>query len=161
MVEEGGFREDLYFRLNVIQIHLPPLRERGSDVLLLADRFMASFREEYALDLDPLDEGVRRALLAHGWPGNVRELRNAIERAVLLSDGRIREEDLFQGVPAAARGSAVLPFPASLDIIEQAAATAMVERFDGNKSAAAEALGISRSRLYRLLRQGGEDGDDV
>jgi DNA-binding NtrC family response regulator len=161
-VHAGTFREDLYFRLNVIQIHLPPLRERGSDVLLLGERFMASFGEEYGLDLDPLDEGVRRALLAHDWPGNVRELRNAIERAVLLSDGQIREADLFQGAPMARRGNEALPFPASLDEIEQAAARAMVDRFEGNKSAAADALGISRSRLYRLLRQeGGEEGDDV
>lgn len=156
-VAAGRFREDLYFRLNVVPIHLPPLRERGSDVLLLAERFLRAFAEEYDLEVAPLDEEVRRVLLAHDWPGNVRELRNALERAVLFSDGRIRAEDLFRTRPVAPAGG-LLPFPAPLSEIEQAAARAMVDRFDGNKSAAADALGISRSRLYRLLdASGGEE----
>ena len=163
-VRKGRFREDLFFRLNVVPIHLPPLRERGSDVLMLADRFLAAFAEEYELEVAPLDEDVRAALLRHPWPGNVRELRNALERAVLLSDGRIRTEDLFRETPTAAPAGA-LPFPAPLDTIERAAARAMVDRFEGNKSAAADALGISRSRLYRLLAGdgagGGEDETDV
>ena len=161
-VRDGRFREDLYFRLNVVPIHLPPLRERGSDVLLLADRFLTAFAEEYELDVAPLDDAVRRAILAHDWPGNVRELRNSLERAVLLSDGRILADDLFRATPATAPAGA-LPFPASLDAIERAAARAMVDRFQGNKSAAAEALGISRSRLYRLLDSGESDvaADDV
>ena len=161
-VRGGRFREDLFFRLNVVPIHLPPLRERGSDVLLLADRFLAAFAEEYEVEVAPLDDEVRHAILAHDWPGNVRELRNSLERAVLLSDGRIRPADLFRATPAAAPAGA-LPFPASLEAIERAAARSMVDRFQGNKSAAAEALGISRSRLYRLLEggSGGEDEDDV
>ncbi|MBW3552650.1 MAG: sigma 54-interacting transcriptional regulator, partial [Gemmatimonadetes bacterium] len=159
-VRDGRFREDLFFRLNVVPIHLPPLRERGSDVLLLAERFLAAFAEEYELEVAPLDDEVRRAILAHDWPGNVRELRNSLERAVLLSDGRIRPEDLFRATPTAAPAGA-LPFPASLETIERAAARSMVDRFQGNKSAAAEALGISRSRLYRLLDESaGEDAAD-
>ncbi|HUP19480.1 MAG TPA: sigma 54-interacting transcriptional regulator [Gemmatimonadota bacterium] len=156
-VRAGRFREDLFFRLNVVPIHLPPLRERGSDVLLLAERFLAAFTEEYELEVAPLDDEVRGAILAHAWPGNVRELRNALERAVLLSDGRIRSDDLFRATPSAAPAG-TLPFPASLATIERAAARAMVDRFGGNKSAAADALGISRSRLYRLLDGGGGGG---
>jgi DNA-binding NtrC family response regulator len=99
-----------------------------------------------------LTEEIRRAFLAYAWPGNVRELRNALERAVLLGDGTLRMEDLFRrsaGTPAASADA--LPFPASLAEIERAAARRMVARLEGNKSAAADVLGISRTRLYRLL----------
>ncbi|HEX6938462.1 MAG TPA: sigma 54-interacting transcriptional regulator [Longimicrobiales bacterium] len=150
-VREGRFREDLYYRLNVVPIHLPPLRERGDDVLLLASHFLEQFSAEYDVPRPALTPDVRRALLAYPWPGNVRELRNAIERAVLLGGGELRTEDLFPASPPRDPAGGPLPFPARLDEIEVAAARAMVERYDGNKSAAAEALGISRSRLYRLL----------
>lgn len=146
------FREDLYFRLNVVPIHLPPLRERGSDVLLLAERFLEAFAQEYAIPVPPMDDALRNALLEHDWPGNVRELRNALERAVLLGDGELRVKDLFNARSASPlRASTELPFPATLAELERFAARRMVERFDGNKSAAAETLGISRTRLYRLL----------
>ncbi|MEJ2187315.1 MAG: sigma 54-interacting transcriptional regulator [Gemmatimonadota bacterium] len=152
-VQDGAFRQDLFFRLSVVPIHLPPLRQRGDDVLLLTDRFLARFADEYGIDVDPLDDTVRKALLAHDWPGNVRELRNALERAMLLGDGHIRVDDLFRGGPRErAPEGTTLPFPATLDEIERAAAQRMVEQYHGNKSAAADALGISRSRLYRLLR---------
>ena len=160
-VKRGGFREDLYYRLSVIPIHLPPLRARGDDVLLLAEHFLRTLSGQYGMPVPALTAELRRALLAHGWPGNVRELRNGLERALLLGDGGIRPEDLFHGAPtpgARADGEGgALPFPATLDEIERAAAFAMLERADGNKSAAADALGISRSRLYRLL----EGTDDV
>jgi len=151
-VRERLFREDLYYRLNVLPISLPPLRERGDDVLLLARHFLESFAREYGLGTPGLPPEVARALLQHAWPGNVRELRNALERALLLGGGELRADDLFVEAAAAVPGTAgPLPFPASMDTIEAAAARAMVDRFDGNKSAAADALGISRSRLYRLL----------
>jgi DNA-binding NtrC family response regulator len=103
---------------------------------------------------------VRRALLAHTWPGNVRELRNGIERALLLGDGGLDPADLFPAGSAAAEGrggGGAIAFPATLAEIERSAAFAMMERMEGNKSAAAEALGISRSRLYRLLEGTDED----
>ncbi|HEX6134943.1 MAG TPA: sigma-54 dependent transcriptional regulator [Longimicrobiales bacterium] len=152
-VREKRFREDLFFRLNVLPIHLPPLRERGDDILVLAERFLTAFAEEYDVPVRPLEESVRQALLTHEWPGNVRELRNALERAVLLGDGRIATADLFRSGAATARPGAAgeIPFPATLAEIERAAALRMVERLNGNKSAAAEILGISRTRLYRLL----------
>ena len=154
-IRERRFREDLYFRLNVVPIHLPPLRARGHDVLLLAERFLSVFAEEYGVSVPPLDEDVRRALLGHDWPGNVRELRNALERAVLLGDGELRVADLFNApTTGAVRTGTELPFPATIAELERAAARLMVERLDGNKSAAAEMLGISRTRLYRLLEAG-------
>ncbi|HEV2148338.1 MAG TPA: sigma 54-interacting transcriptional regulator, partial [Longimicrobiaceae bacterium] len=152
-VARGEFREDLFYRLSVVPIHLPPLRDRGEDVILLAEHFLRTLARQYDLPVPPLDPPLRRALLAHSWPGNVRELRNGIERALLLGDGVLDPADLFPRARAAspaARGGPI-PFPAPMDEIERAAAVAMMEQMDGNKSAAAEALRISRSRLYRLL----------
>ena len=160
-VKRGDFREDLFYRLSVIPIHLPPLRERGDDVVLIAEHFLRSLSAQYGLDAPPIPPELRRALLAHAWPGNVRELRNSVERALLLGDGGLDPDDLFPAGPAPAAevssGGGALPFPAPLAEIERAAAFAMVERFEGNKSAAADALGISRSRLYRLLEGTDED----
>ena len=150
-VRAGSFREDLFYRLNVISLHLPPLRERGDDVVLLAQAFLKKFTTQYGLAEPALDGDVRRTLLAHTWPGNVRELRNAIERALLLSPAG--ELDLGELTPVAAPIAAAgeLPFPARLDDIVRAAARAMLETTEGNRSEAARRLGISRSRLQRLL----------
>jgi DNA-binding NtrC family response regulator len=151
-VRAGEFREDLFYRLSIIPIELPPLRERGEDVLLLAEHFLRTLAAQYDLPQPAVTLELRRALLSHPWPGNVRELRNAVERALLLSDGTPAPADLFsRSTRPRLDPSGALPFPASLAQIEKVAARAMVERLDGNKSAAADALGISRSRLYRLL----------
>jgi len=157
-VRDGRFREDLYYRLNVVSLHLPALRERGEDVLLLAEAFLKKFSAQYRLPEPPLAPDVRRVLLAHAWPGNVRELRNAIERALLLSPPGILDiGELAPAAPVAAAGE--LPFPARLDDIVRAAARAMLQATGGNRSEAARRLGISRSRLQRLL-DGGESGAD-
>ena len=160
-VKKQEFREDLYYRLNIIPIHLPPLRERGDDVLLLAEHFLRTLADQYGMDAPTVAPEVRRALLTHTWPGNVRELRNSVERALLLGDGGLDPADLFPAAAGAdggaAGGGGAIPFPATLADIERSAAFAMMERMEGNKSAAAEALGISRSRLYRLLE--GTDDD--
>ena len=151
----GRFRQDLYHRLRVVPIHLPPLRDRGHDVLLLTEAFVEQFAREYDVPRPPLTAELRSAIVAHPWPGNIRELRNSVERAVLLGAGRLLPEHLFldggdSPEPASATGP--LPFPATLGAIERAAVLAMLERYDGNKTAAADALGISRVRLYRLLQ---------
>jgi DNA-binding NtrC family response regulator len=149
-ISEGRFREDLFFRLNVVPIRLPPLRDRGDDVLLLAEYFLDRFSKEYELRRAPMSAEMRRALRSHNWPGNVRELRNAIERTVLLGDGDLFVEDLFpedMRIPT----SGPLPFPATLSVIEAAAAHAMMIRCGGNKTEAAKALGTSRKHLYALL----------
>jgi two-component system response regulator HydG len=158
-VRAGAFREDLFYRLNVISLHLPALRERDDDVLLLAEAFLKKFSAQYGLPEPALNPEVRRVLLAHTWPGNVRELRNAIERALLLST----PGDLDLGELAPARSTVAstsgLPFPAPLADIIQAAARAMLEATGGNRSEAARRLGISRSRLQRLL-EGSEAGEE-
>ena len=156
---EREFRQDLYYRLSVLPIHLPPLRDRGEDIVLLANTFLDSFTQLYETPRLPLPADVRRALMAHSWPGNVRELRNAIERSVLLGDGRLRREHLFAGTGPAGkppRAPAFIPFPAQMTSIASAAARAMTEYCGGNKSEAAKALGISRRHLYVLLKNGEE-----
>jgi transcriptional regulator with PAS, ATPase and Fis domain len=159
MIREGRFRRDLYYRLNVLQAELPPLRERGNDILVLTEHFLERFSRDYDVPRATLTPEVRRALLSYPWPGNIRELRNAVERAVLMGDGTLALEDLFEereAAPPQGSASGAIPFPSTMDEIEQAAARAMVARFAGNKTAAAEALRISRTRLYRLL--GEEEG---
>jgi two-component system response regulator HydG len=161
-VGRGEFREDLFYRLHVVHLVLPPLRDRGNDVVLLAERFAAQLATRYGVPLPRITAPVRTALLAHRWPGNVRELRHAIERALLLSPpGTLEPGELAPVVtgpataPAAAGG---LLFPAPLGDVLYSAAQAAVDMNDGNKSAAARLLGISRARLQRLLeRRGGAD----
>ena len=150
-VRAGRFREDLFYRLNVVSLHLPALRERGEDVLRLAEAFVKRLSAQYGLAQPSLDADTRRALLAHSWPGNVRELRNAIERALLLSSpGTLDLRELLS--PRSAISSAgSLPFPARLDDVIRAAARAMLALTGDNRSEAARRLGISRSRLQRLL----------
>jgi DNA-binding NtrC family response regulator len=150
-VRAGRFREDLYYRLNVVTLELPPLRARGDDVLLLAEYFLARFAAHYQVPQPALTSEIRRALLAHSWPGNIRELRNAIERAVLLSPPGQFTLGTLGSRPAPPRADAPLPFPAPLAAIQRAAARAMLEATGGNRSEAARRLGISRSRLQRLL----------
>ena len=159
-VRAGRFREDLFYRLNVVTLHLPALRERGEDVVLLAAAFLTRFCAQYGLQVPSLAAENRRALMTHRWPGNVRELRNAMERAVLLSPpGTLELGDLSPGPARSVSGDA-LPFPARVDDIVRAAARAMLSATDGNRSEAARRLGISRSRLARLLEgDGGPDSE--
>ena len=153
-IARGEFREDLFYRLNVVALALPPLRERMQDVEQLAEVFLERLAATYALPVPPLTPALRAALHAHPWPGNVRELRNTIERGLVLSPrGALDTDALFasDAPPAAPRGSSLLPFPADIATITRAAARAMVEFTGGNKSEAARRLDISRPRLNRLL----------
>jgi two-component system response regulator HydG len=156
-VRRGEFREDLFYRLNVVTLTLPPLREREGDVELLAETFVARLATSYGLPVPALGPEARTMLRSHPWPGNVRELRNAIERALVLSpSGTLRAEELQPaptrvapgGAPAGTQG---LPFPVPLATLTRAAAVRMLELTEGNKSEAARRLGISRPRLQRLL----------
>jgi DNA-binding NtrC family response regulator len=149
-VQAGRFREDLLYRLNTVEIRLPPLRERREDVPLLAARFLARTRERYGKPAAALSPEAMDALLAHAWPGNVRELEHVVERAVLLAHGdRIEEADLGlrpATSPATALDDLTLE-QAERQVIERA-----VRRAAGNVSEAAKALGLSRSALYRRLQ---------
>ena len=151
-VRRGEFREDLYFRLNVVPLELPSLRERREDIVGLARHFLARFAREYGLPEPRLTPAAERALRMHPWTGNVRELRNVLERAVLLCD-RVEMDaaDLALDTASTRRQEGGLPFPATIAEITRAAAEEMLRLCDGNKSEAARRLGISRPRLLRVL----------
>ena len=148
----GEFREDLYFRLNVVTLTLPPLREREGDVELLAETFIQRIATAYTLPVPALTPELRAVLRAYPWPGNIRELRNAVERALVLSPrGALRAEELVPPPETARDVRGTLPFPVPLDMLVRSAARAMLELTSGNKSEAARRLGISRPRLQRIL----------
>lgn len=152
-VDAGRFRQDLYFRLRTIEIHLPPLRDRREDIAPLASHFLSSHAQRYRKRLDGFDEAAMKALLAHDWPGNVRELDHAIERAVLMSSGAtIRAQDL--GLTSSADKAPRIE-DMSLEDVESLLIRKALTRFGGNVSRAAEALGLSRSALYRRIQRYG------
>ena len=153
-VAAGRFREDLLFRLNTIEIHLPSLRERGDDIELLANHFLLVYTDRYRKKISGFDAGAMQSLREHPWPGNVRELDHAVERAVLLSTGpMIRSVDL--GLRATSVGGALRLEEMSLEEVEKHLIQRMLARHGGNVSKAAEALGLSRSALYRRLQKFG------
>jgi DNA-binding NtrC family response regulator len=157
-VARGEFREDLFYRLNVVALVLPPLRDREDDVEILAEAFATRLAGQYGLPVPELSAETRAVLRSHPWPGNVRELRNAIERALVLSPpGTMELGELDSRRTAEPTGDATLPFPATLKAITQAAAMGMLELVNGNKSEAARRLGISRPRLQRILDGQTED----
>jgi DNA-binding NtrC family response regulator len=150
----GRFRQDLLFRLNTIEIHLPPLRERREDILLLAHHFLRGYAQRYRKSLSGFDPAATQVLREHPWPGNVRELDHAIERGVLLSTSPVvHAADLGLRAPAPA-GSPRLE-EMSLDEVERHLIQRTLARNDGNVSQAAKALGLSRSALYRRLQKYG------
>jgi DNA-binding NtrC family response regulator len=152
-VAAGRFREDLLFRLNTIEIHLPPLRERREDIALLAMHFLGQHRQRYRKVLGEFDAAAMQALLAHPWPGNVRELNHVVERALLMAQGDVvRAGDL--GLVAAREGGQRLE-EMSLEEVESFLIQKKLARYDGNVSQAAQALGLSRSGLYRRLKRHG------
>ena len=160
-VEEGRFREDLYYRLNVFSVHLPPLRERTEDVLALATHFMRELGQRIGKGEPELSAEARELLLTYPWPGNIRELENAIERALILSeDGRLTAAHLGLPVPpvsvAPDRTSLppiASPVAHSLAEAERRAILAALEQAQGNKTRAAASLGITRTKLYTRLKR--------
>jgi two-component system response regulator HydG len=163
-IEEGRFREDLFFRLNVISFHVPPLRARGSDVLLLAQHFLEGFAARAGKTVRGLSSAAAEKLVAYAWPGNVRELRNCIERAVALTE---REELIVEDLPEAIRSyraSHVLVAsddPSELvpmEEVERRYVLRVLEAVRGNKSLAARILGFDRKTLYRKLERYGVEG---
>jgi two-component system response regulator HydG len=159
-IRRGGFRSDLYYRLNVITLHLPPLRERPDDVPLLAEYFLKRFSEGRGRELRLAPETLQE-LQAYDWPGNVRELENALERAAVMTpDGEILPSALPSRITERAPQPLVqasLPPNPTLEIIERAYIHWVLHAEGGNKTRAAEVLGIDPSTLYRkLLRYGME-----
>lgn len=151
--DAGRFRQDLLFRLNTIEVHLPPLRERREDIPLLARAFLDQHCRRYRKSIAAFEEAAIQVLLNHPWPGNIRELNHAVERGVLMAQGdRIKASDL--GLQLSAAEARPLE-EMSLEEVERFLIRKTLARFEGNASRAAEALGLSRSAFYRRLEKYG------
>ncbi|MEO5930211.1 MAG: sigma-54 dependent transcriptional regulator [Candidatus Kapaibacterium sp.] len=158
MVDEGKFRQDLYYRLNVISVHLPPLRERGEDVLALTNYFGMKYSERMNKTFQGCSPGLLEALRKYGWPGNIRELQNIIERLVILSDGPMLDEThLPKEVLQSPSGNdgVIGAQDKTLAEVERQYILGMLERYEGQKTIAAEKLGISTTTLWRKLKEYG------
>ena len=152
-VQQGRFREDLYYRLNVIEIRLPPLRERREDIPLLAEHFVQRIASELGKDIAGISGAALKLLMAHDWPGNVRELENVIERAIVTCRNGMLEEQDFSWLQRQPGGAQNWDVPdVSLGELERRAIIAALERKHGNVKEASTALGIDRSTLYDKLK---------
>jgi two-component system response regulator HydG len=164
-VEEGRFREDLYFRVNVVQVDVPPLRSRGRDILLLAHKFLERLAEQQGKAVTGLSRAVAEKLLAYRWPGNVRELRNCIERAVALTRfEEIAVEDLPDKIRAARSTDLVVAGNdpeelVPLEVIEERYIRHVLDAVGGHRTMAARILGLDRKTLYRKLAKYGARED--
>ena len=161
-VRQGRFRADLYYRLNVFNLSLPPLRSRQQDIPKLAAFFFERACREFDRRLEPLDGRVQQALRGHGWPGNVRELKNSVERLVLQAPGpKVTLEDVARSLPPsmAAAGQAASK-PMAQPGAERQGLEDLLRRHQGDKSKAAAELGVSRPTFYRRLRQAGLHADN-
>jgi len=153
-VEEKRFREDLFYRINVVAIPVPPLRARASDVLLLAQWFLRRSAARNHKPVEGISPAAAQMLMAYDWPGNVRELRNVVERAVVLSEGsRIGREHLPEQVVDHARGNPrdALDVRQRVASVERETVVAALDAADGNQTQAARKLGISRFALIRMM----------
>jgi DNA-binding NtrC family response regulator len=158
-IEKGAFREDLYYRLNVVNIHVPPLRERKDDLPLLIAAFLREFAAENGKRLEGMDDKTRSALYAYDWPGNIRELRNCMESAVVMTRGPvITLEDLPPTVRSQNDSSWIrIPMGTTLEEAERIVLRDTLSAHQGNKSKAAEVLGVGRKTLHRKLAELGEE----
>ena len=157
MVEKGDFREDLFYRLYVVVITLPPLRDRQDDILLLLNHYLSVFNEENGKQIEGFTPGAYEILSAYDWPGNIRELRNLVERMVVLSRSRLLDA---KEIPAAVRekapgGEVRIDAELTVDEMEQRMIIQALEKTGGNRTKAAEKLGISRRTLHHKLNQYG------
>jgi transcriptional regulator with PAS, ATPase and Fis domain len=154
MVHEGLFREDLLYRINTIQIEVPPLRERENDVLVLADFFLKKYSSKYNKPGLRINQQAQDKLLKYSWPGNIRELQHTIEKAVILSEGNVlKPEDFFVRPLLSTKQSKM---DLTLSDMETRMINYAIEKHNGNYSAAADQLGISRQTLYNKIKKSGE-----
>lgn len=159
LVREKRFREDLYFRLNVVTLQLPPLRERGNDVIILAEHFLNQFGHQIGRIPPTLSDNAKRSLLSHLWPGNIRELRNLMERVAYLTNGSVVEESDLAFVLSPVTNSDLGTVPSNMtlsdatDVFQRQYIKLHVDAVGGNLAAAAKQLGLHRSNLYRKMNQ--------
>jgi Nif-specific regulatory protein len=155
LVKEGHFRDDLYYRLNVVPIALPALRERKEDIPVLADYFVQRFSKETKKNFTDVTPEAMEKLMSYDWPGNARELANTIERAIVMGRGpQITLQDLFPVIASKAPDALVdgLPYREALDACRQQIIVRTLSQTQGNRAAAAKLLGIERRHLLRLMK---------
>ena len=154
-IKLGNFREDLFYRLNVVKIEVPPLRDRKDDIPLLSAAFLKEFNEENEKNIDGFSSKARSALYNYSWPGNIRELRNCIESTVVLSKGSVIElDDLPLSITSAAREDQInIPLGSTMEAAENEFIIATLNYCKGNKSKTAEMLGIGRKTLHRKIQE--------
>lgn len=154
MVHEGLFREDLLYRINTIQIEVPPLRERGNDVLVLTDFFLKKYSSKYNKTSLKINQQAQDKLLKYPWPGNIRELQHTIEKAVILSEGNVlKADDFFMKQVFSGRTNET---DLTLEEMEKRMINVAIEKNNGNLSAAADQLGITRQTLYNKIKKSGQ-----
>jgi DNA-binding NtrC family response regulator len=155
-VKRGTFRQDLYYRLKVVELHLPPLRARKNDIPMLAMSFLRQASEKHGLPMPEMSQEVLEHLVAYGWPGNVRELRNLMESLLIITGSRIEVQDLPEEIAEIPSGDTTelrVDLPVAMDELEKLAIRKTLDLTGGNRTRAAEMLGIGRRTLQRKLKE--------
>ena len=155
MAGKGEFRQDLLYRINTVEIHLPPLRERGDDLRLLAEHFLQSYCRKYHKPLKGISSATMNKLAKYHWPGNVRELQHCMERAVILGESQVIQPEDFLFAAALAEGDGIIFDSYNLDLVEKTVIRRAIDKHKGNISRAADELGLTRASLYRRLEKYG------
>lgn len=156
MVKENRFRQDLLYRINTIELEVPPLRERFEDIPLLANHFLKLYATKYEKNVNKISEGAVSRMHKHPWPGNIRELQHAIERAVILSNGHVLQPEDFNFTPSGGKEDAQLNLEQfNLEEVEKLLIRKVLKKYNGNITQAASELGLTRSSLYRRLEKYG------
>jgi DNA-binding NtrC family response regulator len=156
MVKENRFRQDLLYRINTIEIEIPPLRDRFEDIPLLANHFLKHYAGKYEKSVSKISDGAITRMHKHPWPGNIRELQHAIERAVILSNGNVLQPEDFNFTPAAGKEDGQLNLEQyNLEEVEKLLIRKVLKKYNGNITQAASELGLTRSSLYRRLEKYG------
>jgi DNA-binding NtrC family response regulator len=156
MVKENRFRQDLLYRINTIEIEIPPLRDRFEDIPLLANHFLKHYAQKYEKNVAKISDGAMTRMHKHNWPGNIRELQHAIERAVILSNGSVLQpEDFNLSAPAGKDDGQLSLEQYNLEEVEKLLIRKVLKKYNGNITQAASELGLTRSSLYRRLEKYG------
>ena len=164
LIKKGGFLADLLYRIDVITINVPPIRQRKDDLPLLVDHFIRRYAQQYGKEVEGVSSEVMASLLSHDWPGNVREIKNCLARAVILAKGPVLGPGDFQNnivgttspVPSSGQAGAIVEIPAhgyKLQDMEMELIAKTLEKCAGNKTRAAKLLGISRKALYQKIER--------
>ena len=156
MVKENQFRQDLIYRINTVEIHLPPLRERVEDIPLLAKHFMGMYSKKYRKEIQDITQDAMIRLQKYQWPGNIRELQHALERAIIMSESKVLQpDDFFFLTQKQENAGDIVTDSFNLDEVERGVIHRAINLHGGNISKAAKELGLTRASLYRRLEKYG------